>query len=228
MLENYDTTIMFSVGGFPVNATIFYSWVVMAVCVIVSWFATRRLTTSLKPSKWQLFMEMIVLFLHTETKETSGDNPKKYIGIVTALFMFIAVANLLTIFPFYKPPTASLSTTFAFAFVVFLAIPYYGIKNAGLRTYLKKFISPTPIMLPLNLISDITSSMALAFRLYGNVISGVMFGVVLGSFMPFLLPLPMSFLGLLTGTIQAYIFALLAVVYASSVSPEENLISERS
>ena len=112
MLENYDTTIMFSVGGFPVNATIFYSWVVMAVCVIASWLATRRLTTSLKPSKWQLFMEMIVLFLHTETKETSGDNPKKYIGIVTALFMFIAVANLLTIFPFYKPPTASLSTTF--------------------------------------------------------------------------------------------------------------------
>lgn len=228
MLENYDTTIMFSVAGFPINATIFYSWIVMIVCVLVSWIATRNLKTSLKPTKWQLFMEMIVLFLHKETKETSGDNPIKYMGIVMALFMFIAVANLLTVFPFYKPPTASLSTTFAFAFVVFLAIPYYGIKSVGFLSYLKKFVSPTPIMLPLNLISDVTSTMALAVRLYGNVISGVMFSVVLGSFMPFLLPLPMSFLGLLTGTIQAYIFALLAVVYASSVSPEENLNIERS
>lgn len=228
MLENYDTLVMFSLWGIPVNATLFYSWIVMAVCTLAAWLATRHLKTTGQPTKWQLFMEMIVLFIHNEVKETSGDDPRKYLGIVMALFMFIVVANLLTIFPLYKPPTASLSTTFAFAFVVFLAIPYYGIKNAGLLTYLKKFISPTPLMLPLNLISDITSTMALAFRLYGNVLSGVMFGVILSSFMPFLLPLPMSLLGLLTGTIQAYIFALLAVVYASSVSPEENLVNERS
>ena len=221
MIEDLDTLIMFHLFGLPINATLFYSWVVMAVLVVLSWLATRHLSTDIKASRLQTAMEMIVVAIRTQIKETSGDNPAKYLAIMGTFFLFIGMANLLTVIPIFKAPTASLSTTMAFAACVFFAIPYYGIRNAGITGYLRKFIEPTPIMLPLNIISDFSGTFSLAFRLYGNVLSGAIIGSVMIMLAPFLLPLPMQILGLLTGTIQAYIFALLAIVYVSSVSPTE-------
>ncbi len=226
MFENYDQTIVFYFFDIPINTTIMSTWIVNFLLVILSWLAIRKLSTDIHISKWQTFMEMIVLWLKSEFKETSSDNPLKYMGLGMALFMFIIVSNLLTIFPWFKPATASLSTTFAFAFIVFLAIPYFSIKNGGVKKYLNKFITPSLIMFPMNIFSEFSTTFAMALRLYGNMLSGVMFGAILTSFLPFLLPLPTQILGLLTGSIQAYIFALLAVIYASSIEPETPYIEE--
>ena len=221
MLEDLDAIVMFSVLGLPINATIFYSWVVMGILVLLSWLATKNLKTTIEVGKFQTAMEMIVMAIRGQIKDASNDNPMKYLPMMGTFFLFIALSNLLTIIPWFKAPTASLSTTGAFSLCVFFAVPFYGIKNAGIKKYLKKYIDPVPIMLPMNILSDFTSVFSLAFRLYGNVLSGAIIGSVLIMLVPFLLPLPMQILGLLTGTIQAYIFALLSIVYVSSVGPEE-------
>lgn len=221
MLEDLDSLIIFSVFDIPICATLFYTWVVMGILVLLSWLATRNLKTTIEVSKFQTAMEMIVMAIRGQIKDASNDNPMKYMPIMGTFFLFIALSNLLTIIPWFKAPTASLSTTGSFAMCVFFAVPYYGIKNVGIKKYLKKYIDPTPIMLPMNILSDFTSVFSLAFRLYGNVLSGAIIGSVLIMLVPFLLPLPMQILGLLTGTIQAYIFALLSIVYVSSVGTEE-------
>ena len=221
MIENLDTTIMFHLGSFGINATLFFSWIVMAVLVIGSWLITRNLKTTMQVSRFQTLLEMIVITIRNQIHDVSGDKPIKYLPMMGTFFLFIAMSNLLTIIPWFKAPTASLSTTAAFALCVFCAMPYYGIKNAGILGYLKKFIDPTPFMLPLNILSDFSSAFSLAFRLYGNMLSGAVIITVLMMLAPFLVPLPLQILGLITGTIQAYIFALLAIVYVSAVAPDE-------
>lgn len=221
MIEDLDTLIMFNIFEIGINYTIFFTWVVMGVLVLLSWLATRNLKTTLRVSRFQTAMEMVVMTIRNQIKEASNDNPLKYLYIMGTFFLFIAMSNLLTIIPVFRAPTASLSTTAAFAFCVFIAMPIYGIRNAGLKRYLKKYIDPVPFMLPMNILSDFSSTFSLAFRLYGNVLSGAVIGSVMIMLVPFLLPLPMQILGLVTGTIQAYIFALLAIVYVSSVGPEE-------
>ncbi len=229
-MEQLDTIYLFEVFGLPVNVTIASTWIVMIVLMLMSWIVTRNLKAHLKVGKFQILLEMVISWLNGEVKETSGDNPAKYMGMGLALFMFVLISNLLTIIPWFRPPTASLTTTIAMGVLVFLAIPYFAIRNAGIKGYLKKFIDPSPYMLPMNIFSEFASSFAMSLRLFGNVLSGVMFASVLTSFLPFVVPLSMQVLGLLTGSIQAYIFALLAVVYTSGVLPEQaedlNLIKE--
>lgn len=226
MIHSLDEQILFYLCGLPINTTLFYTWITMLVLLILSICATRTLTYKGKPGRLQTIMEMLVLSLSGQIQEISHDRPHKYIALIGTFFLFIAVSNFLTIIPFFDPPTASLSTTAAFASVVFFAIPYYGIKNAGIKGYLKKFIDPTPLMLPMNIVSDFSSTFALAFRLYGNMLSGVIMSAVVISLLriPILIPLIPQLLGLLTGTIQAYVFALLAIVYVSAVAPDEMII----
>ncbi len=225
MIENLDEKIIFSLFGFGVNATLFYTWITMIILVLLSIYLTRHLTSGTKISRLQVVMEMLVTALAAQIHDVSNDRPQKYLSLISTFFLFIALSNLLTIIPWFSAPTASLSTTVAFAFIVFCAIPFYGVKNAGFKGYFKKFIDPTPVMLPLNILSDFSSTFALAFRLYGNMLSGAVIASVLMMLAPFAIPVTMQVLGLLTGTIQAYIFALLAIVYVSSVAPEEALLT---
>lgn len=223
-LESFDNIHLITLGDWYVNVTIFNSWLVIALITLVSWLTTRNLATTEKVSKLQTVLETLVLWLKREANETSGSKNNQYLGMAIGLFCFIMTANLLTFIPWFRPPTASLSTTMALALVVFLAIPYFAIKNAGVRGYLKKFIEPIPLMLPMNIFSEFFSVLAMGLRLFGNMLSGVMFAGILSAFIPFIAPLTMQTLGLLTGSIQAYIFALLAIVYTSSV--KENIEPE--
>jgi F-type H+-transporting ATPase subunit a len=223
-LENVDALPILTIGGITIGGTVFFSWIVMGVLTALSWLATRRLKTTVKVSGLQTAMEMIVMTIRSQIKEVSGDNPARYMPIMGTFFLFVGLSNLLTIIPWFRAPTASLSTTIAFAFCVFCAMPVYGIRNAGISGYFKKYIDPTPIMLPLNILSDFSSTFSLAFRLYGNMLSGAIIASVLMMLAPFLVPLPLQILGLITGTIQAYIFALLAIVYVSSVAPQKPFI----
>lgn len=220
-MQSFDKIELIRLGALNINVTIFNSWIVMVLIVGVSWSATRSLKNGKKISKLQTFLEEVVLWLQSETRETSGSQNGRYLLMALGLFSFIIVANLLTFIPWFRPPTASLSTTMALAFTVFLAIPYFSVKNAGWKKYLRKFIEPIPLMLPMNIFSEIFSVLAMGLRLFGNMLSGVMFAGILSAFIPFIAPLTMQTLGLLTGSIQAYIFALLAIVYTSSVKAED-------
>ncbi len=219
-LASFDHIKVLMWDNLYINATIFNSWLVIALITVFSWLATRKLAVEKDVSKWQTALEALVLWLQREANETSGSRTNQYLGMAMGLFCFILTCNLLTFIPWFRPPTASLSTTMALAAIVFLAIPYFSIKNAGVKGYLKKFIEPIPLMLPMNVFSEFFSVLAMGLRLFGNMLSGVMFAGILSAFIPFIAPLTMQTLGLLTGSIQAYIFALLAVVYSSSVKEE--------
>ncbi|MDH6098517.1 F0F1 ATP synthase subunit A [Anabaenopsis sp. FSS-46] len=151
-------------------------------------------------------------------REVSQQEPNQYLPFVGTLFLFIALANILTIFPGYQVPTGSLSTTAALALSVFVAVPLFGILNRGLLGYLRNYIQPTPLMLPFNIISEFSRTLALAVRLFGNIMSGSMLVAILVSLVPLFFPIIIRLLGLLIGIIQAYIFAILAMVYIASAT----------
>ena len=223
MLEIYDQQIAFYLPytNIPVNWTIASTWIVMVVLMLVSWLATRHLKTGDKVSHWQTAMEELIKGIYGQLNEVTKSNPMTYLPFIGTLFIFIMTCNILTVIPIFKTPTASFSTTSALAFLVLLGIPFFGIKNAGLKNYLKKYLTPSPAMLPFNIFSELASTGAMAVRLFGNVLSGVIIGAICFMLVPIILPLPMQVLGLFTGMIQAYIFAILALMYISSVSAQE-------
>jgi F-type H+-transporting ATPase subunit a len=216
MTFNPDDIIFWQWGLLKINATLVFTWVVMAFLLCLTWLATRRLTDGVHPSRWQTFMEMVVSLIRDQIREVSHEDPEPYQAFVGSIFLFIALANLLTIIPGYRPPTGSLSTTVALAICVFLAVPLYGIQRQGLTNYLRQYTKPSLFMLPFNIIGEVSRTIALAVRLFGNMMSGTVVVAVLISITPFLFPIVLQLLGLLTGMIQAYIFAILAMVYITS------------
>ncbi|EOR96667.1 ATP synthase A chain [Arcticibacter svalbardensis MN12-7] len=192
----------------------------MLFMVIGAKLVTRKLKTTHKISRWQCILEMIVTGIKDQIQEVGLGNPKQYIGFIGTLFLFIAMCNFWIILPWYEPPTGSLSTTAALAISVFLAVPFFGIQKSGLLGYLKTYIEPTFIMLPFNIISEASRTLALAIRLFGNIMSGGMIIAILLSISPIFIPIVMKALGLLTGMVQAYIFSILATVYIAAAVQE--------
>ncbi|WP_373536809.1 F0F1 ATP synthase subunit A [Microcoleus sp.] len=203
-----------------INATLVFTWLVMLLLGIGSWLVTRHLSIETKLSKWQNVLEILVLNLQEQIKETSGQTPNRYLPFIGTLFIFIATANLLAIVPFFQPPTGSLSTTAALAISVFFAVPFFGIRQQGIGKYLHHYLEPSPILLPLTIVSELSRTLALTVRLFGNVMSGVLIGAILVSLAPLFFPIVMQALGLLTGIIQAYVFSILTVVYISAATHE--------
>jgi F-type H+-transporting ATPase subunit a len=212
-----DQTIFFQYGFVSINLTIVTTWAIMLLLAISSWLITRRLKTDIRISRWQCILEMIVTTINEEIEEVGLSHPEQYIGFIGTLFLFIATANVCIILPWYDAPTGSLSTTAALAICVFLAVPFFGIEKRGMLNYLKSFVEPTFIMLPFNIISELSRTLALAVRLFGNIMSGGMIVAILLSIAPFIFPIVMKALGLLTGMVQAYIFSILATVYIAAV-----------
>ena len=215
-----DQKIFWEYGFFHLNLTIVTTWVLMILMVTGAWLITRKLKSDIKTSRWQNILEMLVLMIKDQIKEVGLNKPRKYMGFIGTMFLFIAISNLLSIIPWYEPPTASLSTTAALAICVFLSVPLFGITENGLRGYLKTYLQPNFIMLPFNIISEISRTLALAVRLFGNIMSGGLIISVLLSIAPFFFPIIMSALGMLTGMIQAYIFAILATVYITAATQD--------
>jgi len=211
-----DETIFWQNGFVTINLTLVTTWGIMLFLIISAVLLTRNLKTDIQISRSQCFLEMIVTGINEQIEEVGLKNPSAYIGFIGTLFLFIGVANIGIIFPGYTPPTASLSTTTALAFCVLLAVPFYGISKSGLLGYLKSYLQPTWIMLPFNIISEVSRTLALAIRLFGNIMSGGMIIAILLSIAPFIFPVVMNALGLLTGTVQAYIFSILATVYIAA------------
>jgi F-type H+-transporting ATPase subunit a len=213
-----DSMILWEWGFIKLNATILFTWLVMAIMVVGSWLITRNIKADFTLSKGQNMLEVVVSGAMDQIHEISQQNPKPYLTFIGSLFLFIVISNILAIVPGFQAPTGSLSTTAALALVVFLAVPFFGVQKLGLRGYLRQYIQPTPIMLPFNIIGEFSRTLALAVRLFGNVMSGALIAGILLAIVPLIFPIVFQALGLLTGVIQAYIFAILAMVYIASAT----------
>jgi F-type H+-transporting ATPase subunit a len=220
-----DQQILWHHGFFKLDGTIFTTWLLMFALSLGAKLVTRKFTTDGVVSRWQASLEIIVTGIDEQIKEVGLVDPQRFLPFIGTLFLFVATACICTIIPGYVPPTGSLSTTTALAICVFIAVPLYGVREQGFVGYLKSYLSPTPIMLPFNIISELSRTLALAVRLFGNMMSGSMIIAILLTITPFLFPIVMTALGLLTGLVQAYIFSILAAVYiaaATVVSKKKN------
>ena len=213
-----DDIIFWQHGFIKLNATILFTWGLMFVLVVGSILVTCKLSTDLRRSRWQNLLEIVVTAINEQIGEVGLGQPEKYLGFLGTLFLFVAMASIFTIVPGYEPPTGSLSTTAALAICVFVAVPLFGIEDRGLGGYLRVYLKPTVIMLPFNIISELSRTLALAVRLFGNMMSGTMILAILLTITPFIFPIVMSVLGLLTGMVQAYIFSILATVYIAAAT----------
>ncbi|MGO9834671.1 MAG: F0F1 ATP synthase subunit A [Polyangiaceae bacterium] len=213
-----DEMIFWQLGFLKLNATIVFTWGLMLMLVVGAKLVTRKLSTDLKRARWQNLLEIVVTGIEKQIEEVGIGHPEKYLGFLGTLFLFLATASFCTVIPGYEPPTGSLSTTVALAVCVFVAVPLFGIEEQGLGGYLKSYAEPTVIMLPFNVISELSRTLALAVRLFGNMMSGVLIVGILLTITPFIFPVVMTALGLLTGMVQAYIFSILAAVYIAAAT----------
>ncbi|MEO8340298.1 MAG: F0F1 ATP synthase subunit A [Nitrospirota bacterium] len=213
-----DQIVFWQHGFLKLNSTIVFTWGLMLLLAGGSSLITRQLSAGLDRTRWQNLLEIIVTAILKQIEEVGLKQPRKYLGFLGTLFLFVGVASLCTVLPGYEPPTASLSTTAALALCVFVAVPLFGIEEQGVLGYLKSYTKPTFIMLPFNIISELSRTLALAVRLFGNMMSGAMIIGILLTITPFVFPIIMTVLGLLTGTVQAYIFSILAAVYIAAAT----------
>ncbi len=213
-----DQQIFWQRGIVKLNGTIVTTWATMFVMAAGSKLVTRKLVTEGAISRWQGGLEIIVSAIEGQIEDVGLTEPGRYISFIGTLFLFVALSSILTIMPGYQPPTGSLSTTAALAVCVFVAVPLFGIWEQGVLGYLKTYTEPTIIMLPFNIISELSRTLALAVRLFGNMMSGVMIVAILLTITPFIFPIAMTALGLLTGMVQAYIFSILAAVYIAAAT----------
>lgn len=213
-----DNVVFYAWEMMVINATLIFTWLTMALLAVLSGWVTQRLAVRPQLPPWQNFLEMIVDGMYSQIGEITQQDPEPYLSFVGTLFLFIVTSNLLTVVPGYQAPTGSLSTTVALALCVFVAVPIFGIRQQGLKRYLKAYIEPTPIMLPFQIIGEFSRTLALAVRLFGNIMSGNLLAAILLSLVPLFVPVAMHVLGLVFGLIQAYVFAMLALVYIASAA----------
>ena len=208
--------------GLRLNATIAFTWGLIGFMAVGAWRVTRRLQTGPEIPRWQNLLEVVIGEMQRQMREIAGRDPGRELPFIGTIFLFILLSNVLMVVPGWQPPTGSLSTTTALALLVFLAVPAFGIARRGPIGYLRRYLRPSPLMLPFNIIAELSRTLALAVRLFGNVMSGTRVVAILLALVPLVLPVLMQLLGLLTGVVQAYIFAVLAMVAIASASRPED------
>ena len=213
-----DQIVYWSWRFVTLNATIVFSWAVMIVLLVVAMLGTRHLSSGPSVPRWQNILETLITFMRNQIREITQQDPDRYLPFIGTLFLFISISNLLHMVPGFHPPTGSLNTTGALAIAVFFAVPVFGMMEHGVGGYLRHFAQPSPIMIPFNIIGEFSRTLALAVRLFGNIMSMGMILSVLLSIIPFFVPVLFQVLGLLLGQLQAYIFAVLATVYIGAAT----------
>ena len=218
MISPLVSPVLFHVGPIPISEPVVATWGIIAALAAGSLALRRRL--ELVPSSTQAAFELVVEAVDSQIRDTMRVDPAPYRAFIGTLFVFIFVANWSSLVPGVTPPTARLETDAALALLVFLAVIWFGVKAGGVRGYLATFATPSPLMIPLNFVESLTRTFSLLVRLFGNVMSGVfVVGLVL-SLAGLLVPVPLMALDLLTGAVQAYIFAVLAMVFVAGAVAE--------
>ncbi|OYY91824.1 MAG: ATP synthase F0 subunit A [Sphingomonas sp. 28-66-16] len=217
MMSPLGSVTLFHLGPVPVSQAVVTTWAIMALLTLGAIIVSRLLRQA--PTRSQALFELIVDTVDSEIRNTMQVDPGPYRAFIGTIFLFIFVANWSTLIPGVAPPTARLETDAALALLVFLAVIWFGIRSGGVGGYLATFATPNVLMIPLNLVESVTRAFSMFVRLFGNVMSGVfVIGIVL-TLAGLLVPIPLMALDLLTGAVQAYIFAVLAMVFISSALP---------
>lgn len=211
-----DQVVYWQWSFVSVNATLVFTWVTMILMVTASLIVSRSLKAGPDIGRGQAVLELIVVQIRDQIDEVVPENPERYVPFIGTLFLFIAFSTLLGAIPGVHVVAASLSTAAALAVCVFAAVPIFGIERIGVRTYLGHYVRPSPFMLPFHVIGELSRTLALAVRLFGNLMSGKVLVAILLSVTPFVFPAILEAFGLLIGVIQAYVFAILALVYIAS------------
>ncbi|OSQ47804.1 F0F1 ATP synthase subunit A [Thalassospira alkalitolerans] len=214
MTSPLESLVLFYLGPVPITLAVVTTWGIMIILITGAFLLTRQL--DLTATKRQAALELLVDTIDNQIRETSGAEPAPYRGFIGSLFLFILIANWSSLVPGIEPPTAQLETDAALATLVFLSVIWFGIRGSGVRGYLRSFAAPNPVMIPLNMIESVTRAFSMFVRLFGNVMSGVFVIGIVASLAGLLVPIPLMALDLLTGLVQAYIFAVLAMVFITS------------
>lgn len=214
MTSPLDSTVLFQIGPIQISQAIVTTWAIIGILVVGAFLLTRRL--DLRPTQRQAALELLVTTLDTQITETTGAAPAPYRGFIGTLFLFILVANWSSLLPGIDPPTAMLETDAALAVMVFLSVIWFAILAGGVGGWLKSFATPNPVMIPLNILQSLTRVFSMFVRLFGNVMSGAFVIGIVASLAGLLVPIPLMAIDLLTGLVQAYIFAVLAMVFITS------------
>jgi F-type H+-transporting ATPase subunit a len=209
-----ETEVLFRVGTVPIARPVVTTSVIVAMLGLGSWLCTRRL--HMRPGRGQAALEAVVVMVGDQVREIVRRDPAPFLPILGTLFLFLVTANLSAILPGVKAPTASLETPAALAVVVFLSAHVYGIREQGVRKYLASYLKPNPLMLPLNVLSEVTRTFSLMVRLFGNMMSHELVIGIVAAIAGLIVPIPFMALGILVGIIQAYIFAILATVFVGA------------
>lgn len=215
-----DQNVLLRWGFAHLTETVVVTWGIMAVLVVLALGLTRsmvrRAEAAAPPTRAQLALELLVATGLAQIREAVRDDPRPYLPFIGTLFIFIAGSSLAGVVPGVTPPTAAPSTAVALALGVFVAVPAFGIAREGVGGWLRHYLQPTPFMLPFHLVSEISRTLALAVRLFGNVMSGTLMVAILIGVVPFFVPVVLQAFGLLIGLIQAYVFSVLALIYIAS------------
>jgi len=218
-MEAIAPQVVFYLFGLPITDTVISTWVMMVIIITVAYLIRK-----FQPTAGEMIVEMINNIVKSVMPEDT--NVSKYLTVLGTLAIFLVLANIFSIFPLMVSPTANLNTTIALAVVVFFAVHFYGIREKGLWQYLKDFANPV-FILPLEIVSQFSRTLSLAIRLFGNILSTDLIVAIVFSLIPFLVPLPLAALGMLTGVLQAYIFLVLASLYIASAIEVEEMEEEK-
>lgn len=222
-----DEIVLFTIGPVSVSATLVFTWVVMALLIAVALLARRGLRAEPPLTRTQLLLEALIGFVEGQIRDVTRQEARPYLPFAATLFLFILVSNVLSVIPGFEPSTGSLMTTSALALTVFLAVPAFGIGKLGVRGYLRGYLQPTPLMLPFTVLGEVSRTLALAVRLFGNVMSSSLIVAILLAVAPLVFPVLMQAFGLFFGVLHAYIFTILALVYIASGTSETEARAQR-
>jgi len=206
--------ILFHLGPVPISRPVVTTWAIMAILVLGSWLGLRR--ARVHGGTFQTVLEIVVETLAQQVRDIIDRDPWPYLPLLGTLFVFLIFANLSTIVPGMRPPTGHIETPAVLAAIVFLSVHYFGIRSRGLLAYLRRYTRPNPLLLPLNLLSEITRTFSLMVRLFGNIMSHELVIAIVALLAGLFLPIPFMLLGILIGVIQAYIFTVLATVFVGA------------
>ncbi len=206
--------LIFHLGPVSIGPTVLTTWLLMALLTGIAWFGTRKLRVD-NPSRLQTALEGALLALRQAIEDVAPGHARRLLPFIGTLWLFIAAANLIGLVPGLRSPTGDLSLTVALALMVFLAVHWFGIRSNGLKAYLRHYLDPNPVLLPFHLLGEVTRTLALAVRLFGNMMSLEMAALLVLLVAGFLAPVPLLMLHIVEALVQAYIFGTLALVYVA-------------
>lgn len=209
-----SSTVLFWLGPLAITRPVVTTWAIIAILALGSWLATRRL--SMRPDRRQAVIEFVIAGLQSQIQDVMRRDPAPFIPLLGTLFIFLVVANLAGIVPGVQAPTGKLETPAALALTVFVAIHYYGVRARGAVGYLASFAKPKLVMLPLNVVAEITRTFSLMMRLFGNIMSGEFTIALVVALAGLFVPIPLMALEIVVGVVQAYIFTILATVFIAA------------